>query len=340
MACPFLRPPRKGQAMQKYEINGKAGWVKLHRCFLEHPIFTSGDIHLLKLAIYILLKVNHRENRILFAGKEMTIPAGSGIFGIDQIVRDLTGLERKKSKKYRKFRTLYYRKLQILKKVGFLKLNPYNKFTVISIVNWEKYQAKSEKCNKNVTQVKLSCDSNVTKQEVYKNVKNEKETATATETDVAAVVSPIFRGAVKTETLREEIEKIQNKDTDYLIRTARYCQEKNGATNPVGLYFTMIRQGTEPPTRATNRSPQPNIPPPAGGYQTDEGPLVDDQVDKEDEPEKIAVEEKEGEEESDEEFERRMERDKQKLKELCKGGNLGDPLYRQLERLKTRRPQK
>jgi len=283
----------------------------------------------MKLVIYVLLKVNHRANRILFAGKEMTISAGSGIFGIDQIVRDFTGLQRKKSKKYQKFRILYYRRLQTLQNMGFLKLKPYNKFTVISIVNWEKYQAKREKCNSNVTQVKLKCNSNVTKQEVYKNEKNE----TTTSPDVAAVISEIFKGRVRTDKVKDQI---QGKDPDEAVALAYYCAKESTAKNPVGLFFTMLKDGTKPPIPAGKRE----IPPPAEGYQTGEGPLL---IDESDQTEKARIEEKkidEGdqeEEESDEEFQERMQRDLARIKEECKSGNLSDSLHKQLERLKQKR---
>ncbi|MBA7513280.1 hypothetical protein ES705_05291 [subsurface metagenome] len=286
---------------------------------MEHPIFTSGDIHLLKLAIYILLKVNHRENRILFVGKEMTIPAGSGIFGIDQIVRDLTGLQSKKSKKYQKFRSLYYRKLQTLKNIGFLKLKPYNKFTVISIVNWEKYQAKREKCNSNVTQVKLNCNSSVTKQEVYKNVKNEKNEKETTQhlDDVVSKIFQIFKGSMKQSKIQN---LIKGKDPDEMLRLAHYCSEEG--ENPPGLFTTMVKENAKVPK---GKDKIRKIPPPPGGYQTGEEPLDQSGLDS---PEEQSLPEKEPsqgqpeveddglpkeKEEIDEEFSKKMREDVLKI---------------------------
>ena len=69
------------------------GWIKLHRKILDSTVYTSGDAHLFQLWIYILLKVNHKKSRFLFNGEEITIKPGSGVFGLNQIVKDLTGLK-------------------------------------------------------------------------------------------------------------------------------------------------------------------------------------------------------------------------------------------------------
>ena len=251
--------------MDRYLSNESSGWVKLYRCFLQHPISTSGDIHLFKLAIYVLLKVNHKENKFPFAGKEMVIPAGSGIFGLNQIVRDLTGYQSEKSKKFKKFKTLYYRKLQTLQNIGFLKLKPYNKFTVISIINWEKYQAKRKKCNSSVTQMKLNCNSSVTKQEVYKNDKNEEETTQHLD-DVISKIFQIFKGSMKQSKIQN---LIRGKDPDEMLRLAHYCSEKG--ENPPGLFTTMVKENAKVPKEKEGR---PKISPPKGGYQTGKEPLI------------------------------------------------------------------
>lgn len=98
------------------------GWIKLHRKLIDSSIFTSGDSFLLQLWIYILLKANHSDKKIIFNEKELTIQRGSGIFGLNQIVKDLTKYKRENSKVFKKMKTLYYRKLLLLKNIGNLKL--------------------------------------------------------------------------------------------------------------------------------------------------------------------------------------------------------------------------
>lgn len=66
--------------------------------------------------------------------------------------------------------------------------------------------------------MKLKCNSSVTKQEVYKNEKNEQETAA--KTDVAVAISQIFKGAVKADKIKD---RIQGKNPDEMIALAHYC---------------------------------------------------------------------------------------------------------------------
>ncbi len=113
------------------------GWIKLHRKIIKDPIMK--DAYLFQLWSYILLNVNHQTNSFIFNEHEVCVTQGQGIFGIDSITKDLSGL-RETSKKYKKYRTMYYRKLQILQKIGKLKLQPTNRFTIITVFNWEKYQ--------------------------------------------------------------------------------------------------------------------------------------------------------------------------------------------------------
>jgi len=93
---------------------------------------------------------------------------------------------------------------------------------------------------------------------------------TTTSPDVAAAISQIFKGAVKTDKVKD---RIQGKNPDEVVALARYCQEESSAKNPVGLFFTMLKEGTNPPALVTKT--RPAIPPPSGGYQTGDGTLCD-----------------------------------------------------------------
>jgi len=143
------------------------GWIKLYRKLLDDPIMTSGDSYLLQLWIYILLKVNYIEKRFIFNNKEMIIHKGQGIFGLNQIVKDCTIYKYENTSIFKKFKTIYYRRLKILKNLGNLKLQPTNKFTVITVLNWDKYQS-------NETQLKLKRNSTETPVLTNKNNKNYK----------------------------------------------------------------------------------------------------------------------------------------------------------------------
>lgn len=162
---------------------------------------------------------------------------------------------------------------------------------------------------------------------LYKDLNN-KDKRNNNNKDVAAVVSQIFKGTVKTDKVKD---RIQDKNPDEVIALARYCQEESRAHNPVGLFFSMLKEGTKPPAPATKT--RFKIPPPKGGYQTGEEPFTDEG----DQAEKAKPEEKKEEreeEESDEEFDRRRQKDLERIKKECKPSNLSDPIHKQLERLK------
>ena len=143
------------------------GWIKLHRKILDSTVYTSGDAHLFQLWIYILLKVNHKKSRFLFNGEEITIKPGSGVFGLNQIVKDLTGLKNENKPKFKKYRSIYFRRLKLLQNMKNIELKPTNKFTIITVVNWDQYQ-------QNETQVKLKRNSSETQVKTNKNDKNVK----------------------------------------------------------------------------------------------------------------------------------------------------------------------
>ena len=143
------------------------GWIKLHRRFLESPIFTSNDAGLVQLWIYILLKINHEPKKVVMSNQIIELDKGQGIFGLNHIVRDLTGLKNENGKKFKSNKIRQYRRLILLEKLQSLKLKPTNKYTVITVLNWDQYQSI-------VTQMKLSRNTAVTQMLTNKNVKNGK----------------------------------------------------------------------------------------------------------------------------------------------------------------------
>lgn len=155
-----------GKRIEKLQtIQENSGWICLHRKLLNSPVYTTGDPYLLQLWIYILLKVNHQDKRFLFNGKEVIVKKGSGIFGLNQIVRDLAGLKSENTKNFKKMKTIYYRKLKILENIGNLKLYPTNKYTLITVKNWGRYQ-------ENETQLKLKRNSTETQLKTNNNDNN------------------------------------------------------------------------------------------------------------------------------------------------------------------------
>ena len=199
------------------------GWIKLHRKILENPIFTSKDAYLAQLWIYLLLSVNHKSKRFLFNGEEISLEAGQGVFGLNQIVKDCKGLQREKTPKFRKYKTIYYRKLKLLEKIGNVKLQPTNKFTIITIPNWDKYQSDE-------TQLKLNRNSTETQLKTNKKDKNEKNNIAFIKFwDLYDKKLDRPKCELKWEKLSDEI---QQKILDYLPEYKKTTPDKKFRKNP------------------------------------------------------------------------------------------------------------
>jgi len=238
------------------EPDENTGWIKLHRKLLENPLIK--EPRLLQVMAYCLLKANHKETKMLWNGQEIILKPGQFITGRTQANNDL-GLKS----------IMFDRKLKILQNRGFLNREVNNRFSIITITNWEKYQNRQEEVNSQMNNKRTTDEQQMNTNKNDKNVKNEKETTTTTTSpDVAAVISQIFKGQVKTDKVKDQI---KGKNPDEVMALAHYCQEQSNARNPVGLFFTMLKEGTRPPAPAAKT--RPDIPPPRGGYQSGTDPL-------------------------------------------------------------------
>lgn len=103
------------------------GFISLHRKLLENPIFYKPA--LLQLFIYCLLKANHKANEFIFNNEMVKIQRGSFITGRKILSSDLRCKE-----------ATLYRRLQILKDFDYISIKTTNKYSVISVVNYNKYQ--------------------------------------------------------------------------------------------------------------------------------------------------------------------------------------------------------
>ena len=110
------------------------GWIKLYRKLIENPIFLKPE--LLQLFIYCLLKANHETQRIIFNGQEIEIKSGQFITGREVMGRDL---------KQNPITT--YKRLKVLENLQILNIKSKNKFSVVTVLNWELYQSEEMKRN-------------------------------------------------------------------------------------------------------------------------------------------------------------------------------------------------
>ena len=104
------------------------GWIKLHRSYTKSSIFK--DIKANQLFIYCLLRANHQKN--FYQGTP--IEAGSFTTSLD-IISSETSLS------VQEVRT----QLRNLKNCGAIIKRATNRYTMITLVNWEPYQTPLQK---------------------------------------------------------------------------------------------------------------------------------------------------------------------------------------------------
>lgn len=114
------------------------GWLKLHRSIIDSAVFK--DLEVLKIWIWLLCNASFDTHDTLFLGKVITIYPGQIVTGRKKIAQS-TDLNESK----------VYRALMLLKSLGKIEIKSNNKFSVITIVKWAKYQGDLEIVNSKTT---------------------------------------------------------------------------------------------------------------------------------------------------------------------------------------------
>ena len=130
------------------------GWIKLHRKIFDNPIWQNEKA--LKIWIWCLLKANHKQNHILFSRQQIPIKKGQFIFG-----------RKKASQELRIPETTIYFWINYLKVNSYIDIKSTNKYSIITILNWNEYQTIDSKVDNKRTTDGQQMDTN-------KNVKNDK----------------------------------------------------------------------------------------------------------------------------------------------------------------------
>ncbi len=136
------------------------GWIKLWRKTLDSQIFAHEG--LLKLFILCLLKANREPADVTIPGilKPIHLEPGQFITGRESLWEDYHQLHLKKKPRRKPLPHAYslFRWLLTLQDMQKLCIKTYNKYSIITVLNWNQYQ-------ENVQQVCNSCASTVHKQE-------------------------------------------------------------------------------------------------------------------------------------------------------------------------------
>ena len=142
------------------------GWLKLYRSILDSAVFQDAEV--LKVWIWLLCNVAFEQHDTICYGKVISLKPGQIATGRKKISQ-CTDLNENK----------VYRALTALKSLGNIEIKSTNKYSIITVVNWEKYQDENGKrtANEQQTNSKTTAEEQQdnSKRTQHKNGKNGKK---------------------------------------------------------------------------------------------------------------------------------------------------------------------
>ena len=145
------------------------GWLKLYRSILDSAVFQDAEV--LKVWIWLLCNVAFEQHDTICYGKVITLKPGQIATGRKKIAQ-CTDLNENK----------VYRALNALKSLGNIEIKATNKYSIITVVNWDKYQEENGKRttgeqqnNSRTTTEEQQGNNKRTQHKNGNNGKNEKE---------------------------------------------------------------------------------------------------------------------------------------------------------------------
>lgn len=129
-----------------------SGWIKLHRKLWDNPIVTRDAEHL-AVWIYLLTHASHNEYQIYFGRKKKMLKPGQLVTG-RKAIAEATGVNESKVQRI----------LKMFKIEQQIKQQSNRQGSLISIVNWNKYQISEQQTEQEVNRKR-------TESEHYQEVK-------------------------------------------------------------------------------------------------------------------------------------------------------------------------
>ena len=125
-------------------IDYDGGYIKLHRKTLKSQVFSS-DAVLFRVWMWCLLRASYKKRWV-------QIDTGSGVTEIEILPGQFLYGRRKSAKELKITESLLRYKIEKLKKIGNIVVKTTNKFSIISVINWDTYQQVDFEINPATTQ--------------------------------------------------------------------------------------------------------------------------------------------------------------------------------------------
>lgn len=137
------------------------GWIKLYRSLLMNELWIRETFTKGQAWVDILLRVNHKDNKVLIGNQSIEVLKGQTIWSI----KDMANRWKWSRKKVTNF-------LKMLKKEHQIDYKSTTKYTIVTVVNWEVYQNELQEGTSNIEKKNIKGTS----KEHQKNTnKNDKE---------------------------------------------------------------------------------------------------------------------------------------------------------------------
>jgi len=152
-----------------------SGWVKIHREIEGWEWYQ--DSRMVHLFVHILFQANHKEKE----WRGVCIKRGQFATGLHSL-SSATGIS------IQKIRT----GLKRLKSTGEITIKSTNKFSIVTICNYERYQEQEKESNKPITINQQTNNKQITTTKNEKKEKNEKKTTTAIKMNGISDLKPVY----------------------------------------------------------------------------------------------------------------------------------------------------
>ena len=164
------------------------GWIKVHRKILFHPYFH--DSELLHLFLYCLAKANHRDGCVLWKGQQAIVKRGQFVFGRKKASQE-TGIKQ----------SSLYRKMMILQNLEILDIKPNNKFSIVTVREYDKSQdatsSSEQQSEQQVNNKRTTSGQQLDTNKNNKNKKNEKKKRIFLPDSVEYELSKLFLNEIR-----------------------------------------------------------------------------------------------------------------------------------------------
>lgn len=195
----------------------KKGYIKLYRQISDTPVWTDSDK--LKLWLMCLMKATHEGKTQVVGNQIIELKPGQFITGRSALFDEFNhGV-----KKDRRVDGLtLFRWLNLFEKMEMLNINKTNKYSLVTVLNWDKYQGQRTTDEQQVNIKRTTDEQQMNTNKNVKNVKNDKNNKKE------SIKEKRCYGEFKNVKLTDdEYAKLQNKELLYMIeRLSSYMASK------------------------------------------------------------------------------------------------------------------